>query len=37
MAAVPGLGEHSGAVLAELGYSAVDIQRLSEAGIVQNG
>ena len=37
MAAVPGLGEHSCAVLAELGYSAVDIQRLSEAGIVQNG
>ncbi|CAI8699736.1 itaconate CoA-transferase [Pseudomonas sp. IT-P74] len=37
MAAVPGLGQHSSSVLAELGYSAVDIQRLNEAGIVQNG
>lgn len=37
MAAVPGLGQHSSSVLAELGYSAVDIQRLNAAGIVQNG
>ena len=37
MAAVPGLGQHSNTLLAELGYSAMDIQRLSETGIVQNG
>jgi itaconate CoA-transferase len=37
MAAVPGLGQHSNSLLAELGYSAMDIQRLSETGIVQNG
>lgn len=37
MAAVPGLGQHSNSVLAELGYSEVDIQRLNQAGIVQNG
>ncbi|MFK9079218.1 CaiB/BaiF CoA transferase family protein [Pseudomonas neuropathica] len=37
MAAVPGLGQHSNRLLAELGYSAMDIQRLSETGIVQNG
>ncbi len=37
MAAVPGLGQHSTSLLAELGYSALDIQRLSETGIVQNG
>jgi itaconate CoA-transferase len=37
MAAVPGLGQHSSTLLAELGYSAMDIQRLSETGIVQNG
>ncbi|WP_448107891.1 CaiB/BaiF CoA transferase family protein [Pseudomonas azerbaijanoccidentalis] len=37
MAAVPGLGQHSSKLLIELGYSAIDIQRLSETGIVQNG
>jgi len=37
MAAVPGLGQHSNSLLAELGYSAMDIQRLSDTGIVQNG
>lgn len=37
MAAVPGLGQHSIKLLIELGYSAIDIQRLSETGIVQNG
>ncbi|MCK8663565.1 CoA transferase [Pseudomonas azerbaijanoccidens] len=37
MAAVPGLGQHSNSLLAELGYSAMDIQGLSETGIVQNG
>jgi len=37
MAAVPGLGQHSSTLLAELGYSVVDIQRLHETGIVQNG
>ena len=37
MAAVPGLGQHSSQLLAELGYSVVDIQRLNETGIVQNG
>jgi itaconate CoA-transferase len=34
---VPGLGQHSNRVLAELGYNLADIQRLNDAGIVQNG
>jgi itaconate CoA-transferase len=37
MADVPGLGQHSNSVLAELGYNPADIQRLNDAGIVQNG
>lgn len=37
MEAVPGLGQHSSSVLAELGYSAADIHRLGETGIVQIG
>ncbi|HWD32716.1 MAG TPA: CaiB/BaiF CoA-transferase family protein [Pseudomonas sp.] len=37
MEAVPGLGQHSSSLLAELGYSAADIQRLGESGIVENG
>jgi itaconate CoA-transferase len=32
MDAVPALGEHSAAILAELGYSAADIERLAEEG-----
>jgi itaconate CoA-transferase len=31
---VPGLGEHTDSLLAELGYSAADIQRLHEQGAV---
>ena len=31
---VPGLGEHTDSVLAELGYKAHDIQRLHEQGAV---
>ncbi|MCL6687181.1 CoA transferase [Pseudomonas sp. R3.Fl] len=34
MDAVPGLGEHTDGLLAELGYSAADIQRLHEQGAV---
>ncbi|MCP1646334.1 itaconate CoA-transferase [Pseudomonas citronellolis] len=34
MDAVPGLGEHTDSLLAELGYSAADIQRLHEQGAV---
>ena len=34
---VPDLGQHSTSLLMELGYSANDIQRLSDSGIVQNG
>lgn len=37
MAAVPALGQHSSSLLAELGYSDMDIQRMSKSGIVQNG
>jgi itaconate CoA-transferase len=32
--AVPDVGEHTGKVLAELGYSASDIERLKEKGVV---
>ncbi|PWU30310.1 itaconate CoA-transferase [Pseudomonas delhiensis] len=34
MDAVPGLGEHTDGLLAELGYTAADIQRLHEQGAV---
>ncbi|MCY1407377.1 Acetyl-CoA:oxalate CoA-transferase [compost metagenome] len=34
IAAVPGLGEHSESLLEELGYSAAQIQRLSQAGVI---
>ncbi|MNW14162.1 formyl-coenzyme A transferase [compost metagenome] len=37
MAAVPALGEHSGNLLAELGYSREQIQRLTDSGVVQDG
>lgn len=36
MAAVPGLGQQSNTLLAELGYKPADIQRLCESGVVQN-
>jgi crotonobetainyl-CoA:carnitine CoA-transferase CaiB-like acyl-CoA transferase len=31
----PALGEHTGAVLADLGMTGSDIQRLRDAGVVQ--
>lgn len=34
MDAVPELGQHSASLLAELGYTACDIQRLREAGVI---
>ncbi|MEP2735969.1 MAG: CaiB/BaiF CoA-transferase family protein [Erythrobacter sp.] len=34
MGAIPALGQHSEAILGELGYSAADIARLSESGAV---
>ncbi|MBH3426205.1 CaiB/BaiF CoA transferase family protein [Pseudomonas alkylphenolica] len=34
MDAIPGLGEHSEAVLAELGYSVNDIEQLKTAGVI---
>ena len=36
MAAVPGLGEHSHGLLAELGYSGADIARMDATGVIQN-
>jgi formyl-CoA transferase len=30
----PALGQHTEAILAELGYDAADIQRLRDAGVV---
>jgi itaconate CoA-transferase len=34
MDAVPALGEHTSAILGELGYSTVDIERLQSTGVV---
>jgi itaconate CoA-transferase len=34
MEAIPALGEHTDAILAELGHSAQDIARLREEGAV---
>jgi len=34
MDAIPALGEHTGAILGELGYEALAIQRLREAGAI---
>lgn len=34
MDGVPGLGEHTSAVLSELGYGATDIERLADEGVI---
>jgi itaconate CoA-transferase len=34
MAAVPALGEHTGAVLSDLGYGAAEIDALRREGVV---
>ena len=37
MDAVPALGEHSRAILADLGFASTEIQRMEQSGIIQQG
>jgi len=37
MDAVPGLGEHSAKILAELGFSSLEIQGMVKANIIEKG
>ena len=37
MDAVPALGEHSAAILAELGFSPLEIQEMVKANIIEEG
>ena len=37
MDAVPALGEHSRAILADLGFTSTEIQRMEQSGIIQQG
>ena len=34
ISAIPDVGEHTGAIISELGYSSVDIERLSAEGVI---
>ena len=37
MDALPALGEHSGAILAELGYTPGEIQQMEKTEVIQQG